>query len=221
MKHCFTYTIIFIFFLPTLSLAECIEGDCVNGWGKMFLEKGFEYEGQWKEGKPNGKGAVKTPYWTTISSDKWVEGEIQGHGEETYLNGRKYVGQFKNTLYHGIGTDNYPDGKIISGEFKEGRPWGKIKMILSNGDILEGQFVKGHAEGKGKYLFGDGSSYVGEFHKGHPHGYGIEYSPDGKVVFKGQWNMGQEVFETAKNSGTNDSASQKKAENKKPPLTKE
>lgn len=202
--------ILLLFFIIILSpmqlLAnECIEGNCVDGWGKMLLDEGFVYEGQWQNGKPNGKGTVKTPYWTEISSENWVDGQVQGVGVEVYLSGRKYSGQFKNNHYHGQGTDTYPDGKIIRGEFREGHPWGKVKMILPNGDVLEGNFEKGHAEGKGKYSFADGSSYVGEFHKGHPHGFGTEYSPEGKVIFSGQWNRGEEVLEHVESSDKNQS----------------
>ena len=205
-----------IVFFPAILSAGCLEGDCVDGWGKMVTGQGYEYEGQWKNGRPHGKGTVKTHYGTVISGDNWVHGKLQGNGVETYSSGRKYVGQFKNTKYHGIGTDHYPNGQTYRGEFKDGHPSGKGKLILADGSIYEGEFKDGLSNGRGKLLLAeghvyigeffnghpqgqgalispDGSKYVGEFHKGHQHGYGVQYSAAGKKTYSGLWTNGREA----------------------------
>ena len=233
MKIFFFFSFFLVhFFCPPLFADECTRGNCVDGWGTLVLQQGFEYEGQWKDGKPHGKGVVKTPYWTTISSDNWVQGQVQGEGVETYLNGRKYVGEFKDTKYNGIGTDRNPDGRVYVGEFVDGHPHGRGKMTLPDGSVYEGEFKGGHSngkgkltlsdgniyigefknghpQGKGKFVYPDGSLYEGAFYKGHPHGHGVEYAPDGTVRFAGQWRNGREVKEKTENAREDDSQKDK------------
>lgn len=183
-----------ILFGPALCAAdECIKGDCVNGYGKMIIPQGYEFEGNWKDEKPHGKVTAKTPYGTVIKGDNWVEGALQGQGTETYANGRKYVGEFKNTKYHGIGTDSYPDGKSYTGEFANGHPHGKGVLTNADGSVYKGDFFEGHPHGKGKYTYPEGTWYEGEVRNGGPHGYGEYYGEDGEKLFAGQWVDGEEV----------------------------
>ena len=37
--------------------AECIKGDCNNGYGIYTYANGSKYVGEWKDGKENGQGA--------------------------------------------------------------------------------------------------------------------------------------------------------------------
>ena len=62
---------------------------------------------------------------------------------QTYPNGAKYVGEFKNGKRHGQGILTYSDGAKYVGEFKNG---------------------KQHGHGTYTYLYGD--KYVGEFSNG-------------------------------------------------------
>ena len=36
--------------------AECIKGDCNNGYGTYTYANGSKYVGEWKDGKENGQG---------------------------------------------------------------------------------------------------------------------------------------------------------------------
>ena len=54
-----------------VGFAECIEGDCNNGYGTSTWADGEKYVGEWKDGKEDGQGTY------------------------TYANGDKYVGEFK------------------------------------------------------------------------------------------------------------------------------
>ena len=40
----------------SISIAECISGDCINGRGTFYSEYGDKYVGEWKDGKKHGKG---------------------------------------------------------------------------------------------------------------------------------------------------------------------
>ena len=46
-------------------------------------------------------------------------------GTETYSNGDKYVGEYKNNKMHGQGTYTYADGEKYVGEFKNDKYVGK------------------------------------------------------------------------------------------------
>ena len=39
-----------------VSFAECIKGDCNNGYGTYTYANGSKYVGEWKDGKENGQG---------------------------------------------------------------------------------------------------------------------------------------------------------------------
>ncbi len=209
-------TMFLVFSFPVLcSASKCLEGNCVDGYGKMIF-KGYEYEGQWKNKKPNGKGRLKTPTGNIITGNGWIDGRLQGEGEEVYPSGRKYVGEFKDTKYHGQGTDTYPDGRVYCGEFANGIPGGKGqmtdpegsvyegdvvngvpegigKMVFPNGFVYQGEFNQGEPNGKGEYTYNDGSRYVGEVKNGAPHGYGEFFGKDGEKLYSGRWMNGEEL----------------------------
>ena len=69
----------------------------------------------------NGQGTFISPdgkkYVGQFKNSKW-----EGLGTYTFLNGAKYEGQFKNSTFEGQGTLTYPDGSKFSGQFKDGRP---------------------------------------------------------------------------------------------------
>jgi len=94
MKKLPIFLILFVLFLtPTLTLGaeeECIEGDCINGQGTIEYSW-KKYEGEFKNGLPNGQGSLKNKN-----------------------NGKIYVGEFKDGQRHGRGVEGYPgsDGKV-------------------------------------------------------------------------------------------------------------
>ena len=42
-----------------VGFAECIKGDCNNGYGTYTYANGSKYVGEWKDGKENGQGTYK------------------------------------------------------------------------------------------------------------------------------------------------------------------
>ena len=86
--------------------------------------------------------------------EKWTNCK----GTETWENGRKYVGEFKDGKRYGQGIMTHPDGSKYTGQWKDGLP-----------------------NGKGTEIWEDGTKYVGEFENGKKigHGQGILRYPDG------------------------------------------
>ena len=79
-----------------VGFAECIEGDCNNGYGTYTFADGAKYVGEYKDGNYHGQG-------TYTGSD-----------------GVKYVGEFKDGNYHGQGTYAGTDGTVMKGIWKNG-----------------------------------------------------------------------------------------------------
>ena len=159
---------------------QCIEGDCENGYGKVIGGKyaNYEsYEGEFKNGKPHGKGTFilrDAPY----NNDEY-KGEFkilklgfatsvstEGQGTLNMSNGDKYEGAFKNNNIHGQGTLIYKNGDKYTGEFKRGKRSGQGTLIYKNGDKYEGEFKSNKIHGKGKMTNSDGSVYEGEWKNG-------------------------------------------------------
>ena len=103
-----------------------IKNGLPNGQGKITYHNpyGF-YEGEWKDGKKHGQGTFT---WSDGQKDvgEYKDGNQNGQGTEIYPNGQKYVGEFKDGKYHGQGTYIYPDGRKKLGEFREGKEWNVI-----------------------------------------------------------------------------------------------
>jgi hypothetical protein len=81
MKHLF---FCYLIGLTTLSYAQCIEGDCINGYGKYTCDCGYVFEGEFVDGE-----------------------RVSGTLTKSDL---VYTGEFKNELAHGFGTIKYKDG---------------------------------------------------------------------------------------------------------------
>ena len=86
--------------LSSNAYAECIEGDCNNGYGIYTSADGDKYIGEWKDGKKNGQGTYT-----------WISGN-------TWLNGNKYVGEFKDDKRNGLGTYTFANGTVDKGIWK-------------------------------------------------------------------------------------------------------
>ena len=77
-----------------VGFAQCIEGDCENGYG-IFAAEGNKYIGKFKDGLFHGQGTAK---WS---------------------NGTKYVGKWKNGKKHGKGTMSWKSGTLL-GKWENG-----------------------------------------------------------------------------------------------------
>ena len=114
------------------------EGDWVYGEDRDYKWMGFgdkdthpKYQGQVKDGKPNGLGIliypnlIIPPYLSgTKYIGSWKDGKQNGQGTQTFSNGGKYVGEWKDGKENGQGTYTFSDGgsKYV-GEWKDGKMW--------------------------------------------------------------------------------------------------
>jgi len=142
--------------------AQCIEGNCKNGYGSYKFDDGSIYQG------------------------KFVKAKFQGYGKMKYSNGNIYEGDWRNDFRSGKGVLRYPNGDKYSGHFKDNVFWGKGIYWYNSGDQYDGSWVNNLAHGKGTYIFSDKEKYEGDFFKGNFEGVGAFYYSDGSL-FIGNW----------------------------------
>lgn len=95
---------------------------------------------------------------------KWVDekgclsGDCQdGVGTYFLAEGRRYMGEFKDGLFHGQGIVAFPDGKEYLGGFKNGIPHGQGILTDSDGKTYAGEFRNGKLYGQATFIETDGT----------------------------------------------------------------
>ena len=118
-------------------IVQFVDPMCGDSWKKKGYhgpvickyDDGFEYQGEWQDGKRHGIGTYISPN-RTIYEGEWVNGSLSGQGTCTWSDGAKYVGQWKDGKYHGQGTLTLFDGEKYEGEFNDGLKHGQGRTFL-------------------------------------------------------------------------------------------
>ena len=146
----------------------------------------WKYEGEIKNGLPNGQGTSTFP-----DGQKYVgkhkDGLPNGQGTKTFPDGRKYLGMFKNGLLNGQGKMTFPRGSSYVGVFKDGII--NYGTTTSSGDRYVGGLKNLQKHGQGEWTSNDGNKYVGNWKDGMFHGKGTLSQSDGTKTF-GEWKNG-------------------------------
>jgi len=194
MKSCLILIIIF-FFSINLSSAQCISGNCINGWGTYIWDTGDKYTGEWSNGNRTGLGVYD-----------WINGSFYyGYFQDSKLEGDGFFiapdsthdqfGVFHNGVLYEK-KDFSPPGCMI-GNCSDG---GGVYIWESN-DIYVGEWRNGARTGYGCYDFDNGSWYIGYFTNGQLDGEG-EYHPKDKDVMKGTFVNGEFQESTGNSSSS-------------------
>jgi len=122
--------IISFFFINNIQ-AQCVSGNCKNGYGMKKYPNGTIYIGEWWNEKPSGKGTV---IWS---------------------NGTIYVGDFKEGMYHGYGT-LLNEQSLYVGDFSKNYPDGFGSFFTNHNKMYVGDFKNGEMHGKGFFKHEDG-----------------------------------------------------------------
>jgi hypothetical protein len=177
----------------SLVYSECIEGNCKTGKGTWTYGDGEmpndDHFGVWKNGT----------YYREQDSPA----------------GNKYVGEWKNNLYHGIGTFTSAEGDIYIGQWEKGLPNGIGEFTSVNGDKYIGEWkdgkivknqsviIKGNGlcksgnclNGKGTWVHPTKGIYIGQFKDGKFNGQGTLICPLGYTAigykYTGEWKDGE------------------------------
>ena len=119
---------ILIFVLPSVVLAQCVDGDCENGVGTYVWESGSVSNGPWKDGVLNGivQEILYDDEGHLIGTfdGQMIMGMANGYGVQTLYSGDNllgtYIGNWKNDDWNGLGMWIEPDGYIEQGIFRDG-----------------------------------------------------------------------------------------------------
>ena len=99
-----------------------------HGYGKEWIGKRLMYEGEFVEGRKEGKGRH---WWHTHEGERGLEYEgefrsniMEGKGWLTWSDGREYIGDFTNNMKDGFGEFKWPGERAYRGFWREGRQHG-------------------------------------------------------------------------------------------------
>lgn len=118
----------------------------------------------------------------------FVNGQPQGRGIYVYANGDRYDGMFRNGVPHGRGLFIFKDDARYDGVFQNGT-MKQGTVIFPNGDRYIGNFqvvrnvetnvISSQPGGQGEFIYANGDRYVGQFFAGSPFGRGVLTRTDG------------------------------------------
>ena len=176
------------------------EKGMLSGQGVLLFPTGGTSEGTFAEGALNGLGisiAITANGQTTIVGE-FIDDKANGMVTVIFPNG-EYVGQAKESMYHGEGKLTTTKGDVIVGEFINGLPDGPISASMSDGEKYVGQMKEGEYDGFGELTRADGVKYSGGFKDGGYHGKGTLITAKGEK-FVGEFRNGQYI--SAPTAGT-------------------
>lgn len=135
-----------------------------QGWGVMLHSDGWRHAGEWRDGKPNGRGYKKLPDGSLYMGG-FRDWQFDGVGVFALSSGRRYVGEWRGGLPLLFDIEE-PDGTRLEGEFHQGTLHGWGTMTKPDGTRLKGEFRHGLLHGAGSTTMPDGTRHVGEFVNG-------------------------------------------------------
>ncbi len=98
--------------------AECIRGDCVDGFGTFIWPSGARYDGDFKKGIRHGAGSYMFADGALYVGE-YLQGVRHGKGTFVWASKKKYVGEWRHGRQNGYGIKTWPDGRRQAGLFKE------------------------------------------------------------------------------------------------------
>ena len=120
-----------------------------TGEGKEYILNTDKliFEGEYINGKRNGKGKEYLEDGTLKFKGEYLNGKKDGKGEEYYKNGKlKFEGEYKSGKRNGRGKEYYENGKkIFEGDYLYGKIWngkGYDKNSEAKFEIKDGKGYK-------------------------------------------------------------------------------
>ena len=182
---------------------SCEGGDCENGQGSLHLNNVLLYNGEFRDGQPDGQGRSYFVNGKVHYEGEWRYGKFDGSGTDYREDGKiAFEGGWRNGMPDGQGIFYDRDGKIaFEGGWLNGRPDVQIDVSRSSAfsqALNHSQRLKrdyscesGNCEdGQGTVLAENVILYRGEWRDGKPDGQGSSYYADGDVSYEGEWREG-------------------------------
>ncbi|KAG5490379.1 hypothetical protein JKF63_00499 [Porcisia hertigi] len=129
-----------------------------DGRGRYtWASSGASYDGDWKGGLPHGTGVMSVP---GVDGYEYVgefkDGKRSGKGRCQFTNGRVYEGEWREDEMNGTGTlrgaSNLDDFTEYTGSFQSGiRSGPQGRCVYANGDVYDGSWAAGKRQGSGEW----------------------------------------------------------------------
>ncbi|MCH2195543.1 MORN motif precursor [Kordia sp.] len=192
----------------TTSKLDCIEGDCMEGWGKIKVGE-IITKATFKNGAIDGLAYISYPEGGFYHG-QYKNNRREGFGYYKWSSGNIYIGNWKDGKQHGLGytmskelqitsAGRFENGKLVEkqgADYKSGKTNGNClgncndgfgKYTYNNGDKYWGFFKHGQRTGVGTYVWSNKSAFTGTYtENGKRNGYGM-YTYVDKSVFKGMF----------------------------------
>jgi hypothetical protein len=97
----------------------------------------------------------------------------EGRWVQTFADGSRYEGDWRDGKMHGQGTYTSPDGLSYSGGWLSGVMSGTGRLKSGNGNFYVGNFSNGLFHGRGTFIESNGNVFDGEWYRGRPNGMGV------------------------------------------------
>jgi len=163
-----------------------------SGKGMALYPSGDTYDGEFFEGKKNGRGVYVFTSMGLSEIDKAVQ------KEQTAKKATESVEDFTRRV-----SENLKVGHIIvesileygalpcyHGEYIHGLRNGDGVMKNKDGSLYKGQWKHNKRHGQGIYYYVNGDIYSGMWSEGLRHGFGTYSFEGGQGSYKGQWEKG-------------------------------
>jgi hypothetical protein len=124
--------------------ADCIKGDCKNGYGEYVYDNG-KYSGNWLKGKKSGKGIYEWDVGDKFDGN-WLKGKKSGKGIYEWANGNIYKGPYLKNKKNGKGIKTKPDGTTIEGNWRKNWWHGEMTTTEPDGTIKVELYKKGRLQ---------------------------------------------------------------------------
>jgi antitoxin component YwqK of YwqJK toxin-antitoxin module len=133
----FSFLLLFLVVSFTLQ-AQCTSGDCKNGFGVYKWSDGDKYEGDWKNGKFEGKGKYYYSNGSTFEG-KYKLGKKHGEGVFIKKNGDEYEGLWqhgKRVVKTNTILKQWLPGKWKGKGYQDGgKTWNVVLNYVNKDDI--------------------------------------------------------------------------------------
>ena len=182
--------IIIILLFTNLISAQCISGDCKNGFGKIQYQDAV-YEGTFKNGNLEGIGIIQYTNGNYYFG-QFISSKFTGFGYFQWKDGQNHFGKWENSLQNGKGIYNDAKANPTAGTWEKGvyksnqntevqsnNPPNSIgncingygRITYTDGSLIQAIFENGKAK-LGRITKVNQYTYDGQIENSLPNGYG-------------------------------------------------
>ena len=90
-----------------------------NGYCAKTFSDGRRFEGEFIDGKANGHGIMHYEEDCSRFEGAYMNNQRNGYGVHTFEDGRRFEAEYLHGQVQGAGVMVYPDGQIVVGTFDE------------------------------------------------------------------------------------------------------